>query len=85
MIRPSVSLHDVERLAQHGSPALLQAFGRLFGIGPRERAALGSPGKGGIVPGWTWGVLALGAGLVVGVRVYRRWPDKVPSLIAGGG
>lgn len=85
MIRPTLSLTDVERLAQHGSPALLQAVGRLFGIGPRERAALASPGEGSIVPGWTWGVLAFGVGFVAGVRIYRRWPDKVPSLITGGG
>ncbi len=68
------------RAAQHGSPGLVAAIGRLYGLGQAERDAL----AGGRIPGWAWAVLGMGAGVVIGVRVYRKWPRKVPKLIAGG-
>lgn len=82
MLQPTVSYADVERIARHGSPLLLQAIGRAFGLGPAERAALGRNGAGGI-PTWTWVAAAAAAGFVVGVRVYKHYPDKVPRVIRG--
>lgn len=83
MIRPTINYADVERITKDGPPMLVSALGRLFGIGPAERRALGAEGIGG-VPGWSWGLLGVGVGFVVGVRVYKRWPNKVPRLIRGG-
>ena len=82
MLAPNLNYADVERIARDGSPVLLQAIGRAFGLGPAERAALGRNGAAGI-PGWTWTAVALAAGFIVGVRVYRKWPDKVPALVRG--
>lgn len=82
MITPTVSYGDVERIARHGSPLLLQAIGRALGLGPDERAALGRNGVAG-VPTWTWVALALAAGFVVGARVQKRWPDKLPQFVRG--
>ena len=67
--------------AKNGSPLLLQAVGRVFGLGEEERAALGKGGVG--VPWWFWTALGLSVGFVGGVRVYRRWPREVPVLIKG--
>lgn len=83
MIDPtSIDYAQVARVAQDGSPLLLQALGRLYGIGPSERHAFGANGSG--VPTWAWSVLALGAGVVIGVRVQKMYPQFVPNLIAGG-
>ena len=84
MLKPTISYGDIERIARDGSPLLLQAVGRVFGLGPQERAALGRNGVGGL-PTWTWVVVALAAGVVVGVRVDRHWPGKVPEWIGGQG
>lgn len=65
--------------ATTGSPAAVRAVGRLLGLGAEEQAALA---RGG-VPGWLWVVGAVLGGAVAGVRIYRRWPDKVPKLISG--
>jgi hypothetical protein len=76
-----IPYEDVARVARDGSPLLLQAIGRLYGIGPNERAAFGVDGGG--IPKWTWAVLALGAGVVVGARIQKRWPGKLPEMISG--
>ena len=70
-------------VAANGSPLLLQAVGRAFGLGAAERQALAGPGKGGGVPGWFWLTAGLAIGVVAGVRVYRAWPDRVPELVKG--
>ena len=72
----------VARVARDGSPLLLQAIGRLYGIGPSERQAFGETGGG--VPSWAWGVLALTAGVVVGIRVQKSYSTYVPRWISGG-
>jgi hypothetical protein len=69
----------VARAASDGSPAVVKAAGRLLGLGAEERDALARDG----VPGWAWAVIGVGAGIVAGVRIYRRWPNKVPKLISG--
>jgi hypothetical protein len=78
-----LSLSDVERISREGSPVLLQALGRLYGLGPAERAALGQNGSGG-VPAWAWVAIGLAAGFVAGARVQKRWPDKLPPIVRGG-
>ena len=73
------SAQDVAHAAQHGSPVVLEAAGRLLGLGANERDALAR----GRLPGWLWAVVGLGAGVVVGVRAYRTWPRKFPKVISG--
>jgi hypothetical protein len=70
------------QLAEHGSPLLVKSLGRVFGIGPAERAALGQNGARS-VPVWIWVSVGLAAGFVAGARIQRRWPTKVPRLISG--
>jgi len=83
MINPgSIDLGQVSRIAQDGSPLLLQAIGRLYGVGPAERRALGADGTG--VPSWTWAALAFAAGTLVGIRLYRAYPKHIPKMISGG-
>lgn len=83
MIDPTqINYGQLAAVAKDGSPLLLQALGRLYGLGPGERrAAFGSDGSG--VPGWAWAALALGVGIVVGVRIQKNFPRHVPSLIQG--
>lgn len=70
----------VARVARDGSPGILHAVGRLYGLGQPERDALARNG----VPSWVWGVLGVGLGVVVGARIQNRWPGKVPRMISGG-
>jgi len=81
VFKPSLSIQDVNFLAQNGPPMAMQAVGRMFGLGPRERAALSGDSFG--LPGWTWGLLGIGIGMVVGIRIYRRWPGNVPTIVKG--
>jgi len=82
MIDPtSIDYAQVAKVAKDGSPMLLHAIGRLYGIGPSERAAFGADGMG--VPGWAWGTLVFVAGVTVGIRAYRKWPNTVPKIISG--
>ena len=82
MIDPTtIDYAKVAQVAQNGSPMLLQAIGRLYGLGPNERRAFGADGVG--VPGWAWGSLVFIAGVTVGIRVYRKWPNAVPKLVSG--
>lgn len=83
MLDPTrIDYGQVARVARDGSPLLLQALGRLYGIGPVERQAFGQAGGG--VPTWAWVVLAAGAGVVVGARLQKRFPRQMPALISGG-
>ena len=76
-----IDYEQVAHVATNGSPLLLQALGRFYGLGPKERAAFGQNGTG--VPTWAWCVVAIGAGIVIGSRVQKAWPGKVPKLISG--
>jgi hypothetical protein len=75
----SVPYGQVAHAAQHGSPVVLEAAGRLLGLGAEERAALAT----GRIPWWLWATLGLSAGVVVGARAYRKWPRKFPKVISG--
>jgi hypothetical protein len=80
---PAISLDEVRAIARDGAPMLLQALGRVYGLGPTERRAL-SGSEGGGIPSWTWVLFGVAAGVVVGARVQRAWPDKLPALVRGG-
>jgi hypothetical protein len=82
MIDPTrIDYSQMARVARDGSPMLVHAVGRMFGLGPAERRALGADGSG--VPTWTWVLLAVGVGFVAGARVQKRWPRVLPDIIAG--
>lgn len=78
MLNPT-HIREFAKTAESGSPALVHAFGRVFGLGEVERAALAK----GAVPGWVLVTFGLAAGFVAGVQVYRRWPSKVPAFVKG--
>jgi len=80
MMEPS-NVAQLAEVAKNGSPLLLQAVGRVFGIGPSERQALGATGFG--VPTWTWLLLGLGAGIVAGVRLQKSYSKYIPKLVSG--
>jgi hypothetical protein len=66
-----------QNATKDGSPGLLTAVGRVFGLGQAEQNALVSKG----VPGWLWLVGGLGVGVVVGIQVQSRWPRRVPKVL----
>lgn len=61
------------QMAQHGSPVLLNAIGRVFGLGQDEQTAL----LGGRVPGWLLLAVGLAAGILGGAALERR--DMLPK------
>jgi hypothetical protein len=65
--------------AQHGSPALLGAVGRAFGLAEPERAALAN----GKIPAWFWVTIGVGLGVVAGIRLHKAMPTKIPEWLAG--
>lgn len=71
------TLAQALQIAQDGSPQLLYAAGRVFGLGAAERTALVE----GAVPRWAIGVLGLSVGVVIGVAIHRRWPKQSDKLI----
>jgi hypothetical protein len=76
---PMVANGDVAKIAQNGSPMLMNAAGRLLGLGDDERAALAR----GKVPWWVWTIGGLALGFYAGVQVYKRYPEKIPSFVKG--
>lgn len=68
-------------LVQNGSPLLVQALGRIFGLGQNERGELARNG----LPTWAWATLAGAAGLATGVAVYRMWPEQVDKVLGKRG
>lgn len=82
MIDPTkIPYGQVAQMAKNGSPFLLEALGRLYGIGPAERRALGQDGAG--VPSWALIALSLGAGVIIGARVQKSYPQYVPEIVSG--
>lgn len=67
--------HQAMKAAQNGSPAVVEAVGRLVGLAGPERDALAR----GKIPGWAW----LVAGLGVGALVVTRYPNVVPAKVRG--
>lgn len=70
---------ELASMAKDGSPLLLEVAGRALGLGQDERAALGR----GALPWFFWATIGAGVGIVVGVQVYKRWPEKVPAFVKG--
>ena len=77
----NLPINQIAHAAQHGSPTLLSAFGRLFGVGEGERNALF---RGNGVPGWALLGIGLVGGVAVGIMVHRKWPNQTNKLIGGG-
>jgi hypothetical protein len=75
----NLSPQDMQQLATQGSPMLLQAVGRAFGLGDAERNAL----TNGKIPAWFWIATGLGLGFVAGVRIHKRWSRQIPKFIGG--
>lgn len=69
----------VKNVGNQGSPDLLQATGRLFGLGEAEQTALF---RGGI-PRWAILGLGIAAGVFVGVYAHRRWPEYAGKIVGG--
>lgn len=82
MISPAhiMAAQQVAKAGADGSPLLLGAVGRLCGLGAAEQRALG---RGG-VPGWLWGVLGVGGGVMLGAVLYRRYPSQMDAVMPGG-
>ncbi len=68
---------QVLELAEQGSPQILYAAGRVFGLGAAERDALAKR----TFPAWAVGVLGVSVGILAGAAIQRRWPGK---LLPGG-
>jgi hypothetical protein len=72
--------HDlVAGALENGSPGLLRAVGRAFGLGQADQEAMAQ----GAVPPWLWLVLGVGAGVAVGVQLQKRAP-KYAKYVGGG-
>jgi len=74
-----VGIADMQSVARNGSPDLMAAAGRAFGLGAGERQAL----LAGKIPWWTMLLGGIAIGFVAGAQVHGRWPDKLPGWIAG--
>lgn len=61
---------------QNGSPDLLAAVGRAFGLGQAEQKALAKNG----VPSWVLLVLGVGGGVVLGVYLQKKHPSLIPNI-----
>jgi len=70
---------DVQEMATKGSPRLLSMVGRAFGLGQAEQQALVK----GNFPTWFWITAGVAVGVVVGIQVQKRWPEKVPTMLGG--
>ena len=71
------ALSQAIQMAQSGSPQLLHAAGRMFGLGDAERTALAQ----GAVPRWAVGVIGLSIGIFAGVVIQRRWPAHTAKVL----
>jgi len=76
----SLSASEIQKLASNGSPTLLHMVGRAFGLGQAEQTALSN----GNIPGWFWVTAGLLGGVVIGIQVHKRWPEKIPGFLGGG-
>ncbi len=76
---PIPSTQQVRSFTSEGSPLLLRAAGRVFGMGQAEQQALMT----GQIPWWVPTLAALAVGVVVGSRVQRKYPKALPALVSG--
>lgn len=80
MLQHLQTAHQIVGASKNGSPLLLEAVGRLCGLGAAERNALARTG----VPGVVWGVGGVAAGVVLGAFLYRKYPQYMSKLVGGG-
>lgn len=66
-----LSPEQVANLLQHGSPMLLNGFGRLFGLAAGEQDAI----KNGAFPRAALYALTLVGGVALGLYVGKKWPS----------
>jgi hypothetical protein len=69
----------IQSTVTHGSPGLVRAFGRAFGLGQAEQTALAA----GAVPWWLWVTFGVGVGVIAGVQLQKRAPGYA-SYVGGG-
>lgn len=72
-------IDTIANVAQNGSPVLLEAAGRVFGLGTDEQTALAR----GALPGWAILGIGLVAGVALGVYAHRTWPQQAGKIIGG--
>jgi hypothetical protein len=76
-------LHTAQQImgaTKDGSPFLLEAVGRLCGLGDAERNALARAG----IPSVVWGVAGVAGGVFLGAYLYRKYPQQMRKLVGGG-
>lgn len=81
MIQHLQTAQQIMGATKSGSPSLLEAVGRLCGLGAAERDALARSG----VPGVVWGVGGLAVGVMAGAYLYRKYPRQMSKLVGSGG
>lgn len=74
---PLEAMGQLGTVAQHGSPLLVNSLGRLFGLGQEEQKALVK----GEFPRWAVFAIGLGAGVVAGIMVQRKFPSQVSKVL----
>jgi len=72
-------LGQLAEIATNGSPVLLHAVGRMFGLGQVERQSLFANG----LPRWSVYLLVASAGLIAGAYAHKRWPREVDRALGG--
>ena len=77
---PLVANGQAQQLAKSSAPVIMNAAGKLLGLGNDELDAA----KGGRVPWWVWTVGGLALGFAAGAYVQRKHPSKVPGFLGGG-
>jgi hypothetical protein len=74
-----ISASAIHSMTSNGSPMLIKAVGRAFGLADAEQSALVS----GKIPTWFWVAIFATAGVVAGVQIHKRWPNKIPKAFGG--
>jgi|GEM_PF-2340943 len=73
---PLEAVGQLGSVAKNGSPLLVNSLGRLFGLGQEEQQALVK----GEFPRWAVFALGIGAGVIAGVLVQRKFPSQVSKV-----
>lgn len=74
---PVEAIGQFGSIAKNGSPLILSSFGRIFGLGDSEQKAL----LKGEFPRWAVLAIGLGAGLVGGAYLHKKYPSQVGKII----
>lgn len=71
------SIAKMVNAAHQGSPQILHAAGRVFGLGEAERNAI----RNGDFPRWALALVGAAGGFMLGVYAHNRWPKQTGKLI----